>query len=667
MVFGAPTSTGKGMRIMVDSSSADDSADWVWCPPKGINNPEMIQGIQFPGDVLVSQIEVLSTAITRKAVQSSYYKQRSRFAMRKGPSIGDNQRMTDRITYNRRTFSYPMTLVAPPIVLQTRVTKTKDCSRSSLGSEFQNYLWNGTVNGVVCAPPYECDEDLINASTSMLACSNAETPDLFFGRTPEMLDGKPQFTEFLQSVTEAPLLVRNGVVYPTASYLDAQTRQVVVQMVAFAPDYGVASTIRIIGDFGTQIQVSFVIQHFQALEGLLFRQYTMITVLGITLAVFILVDKLITVAYMDFESEKSLFFIDLFLQVVLLIVYFSIRYIQITQSGKELTKIIGTNGLSGVPWADTGVELNVKMERFFNGLDMFAKKIATEKIMSYVYFFHATCALMRLIFQTSAHPRTAILVKTLRTGVDDLWHFLLLLAVLFCGFLALALAQFSGSNTNFSTFQLAFEVLYDMMMDGLPYNWMSDPVVAVYVIFFNVLVFLTMLNFIIAIVVESYTKVCQENEKLQADQEFFTDVADIVTISCHPAFFGWPSHLKLIEGLQNSRKISLTYMDLRNLSPRWKMKSIKAFMNYYEHASKKNGGYMTGQPDLDQYLHRDLAEMTGTIDEVERRISALFNRLCPTMAQRIQKFSYLNGMQKITVCDQIHPVGGNGFLGNGFL
>jgi len=154
-----------------------------------------------------------------------------------------------------------------------------------------------------------------------------------------------------------------------------------------------------------------------------------------------------------------MFIINMVLQVVLPIVYFAVRYARITSSGKDISKIIGIDGLLGVPWADTSVELNTKMERFFEGLDMFVKRIATEKIMSYVYFLQATCALMRLIFQTSAHPRTAILVKTLRTGVDDFCLFLLLLAVLFVGFLVLALAQFSGSNENFSNFQNAFVML----------------------------------------------------------------------------------------------------------------------------------------------------------------------------------------------------------------
>jgi len=30
---------------MIDPASLDDSADWIWCPPKDIVDPEMIEGI----------------------------------------------------------------------------------------------------------------------------------------------------------------------------------------------------------------------------------------------------------------------------------------------------------------------------------------------------------------------------------------------------------------------------------------------------------------------------------------------------------------------------------------------------------------------------------------------------------------------------------------------
>ena len=48
--------------------------------------------------------------------------------------------------------------------------------------------------------------------------------------------------------------------------------------------------------------------------------------------------------------------------------------------------------------------------------------------MSYFYFGMATTQLIRLFIQTEAHPRTAMLVKTLRVGFDDIAHF----GFLFC-------------------------------------------------------------------------------------------------------------------------------------------------------------------------------------------------------------------------------------------
>ena len=80
---------------------------------------------------------------------------------------------------------------------------------------------------------------------------------------------------------DSPLLVRNETVYPTASYIDAQTRQITVKMVAFSPDVGVASTIQIMAEFTTELQVTAEVEHFQGLEGSLFDEYTLVLFVGV--------------------------------------------------------------------------------------------------------------------------------------------------------------------------------------------------------------------------------------------------------------------------------------------------------------------------------------------------------------------------------------------------
>ena len=95
------------------------------------------------------------------------------------------------IYYNRNTNAYPVSLVSPPILLQTRVEKTNVC-QNELGSSYQDKVWQDTTVGVTCKFPYECDEELLSGSTALMSCSSEETPTEFFGQAPIKLHGKLQ-------------------------------------------------------------------------------------------------------------------------------------------------------------------------------------------------------------------------------------------------------------------------------------------------------------------------------------------------------------------------------------------------------------------------------------------------------------------------------------------
>jgi len=54
--------------------------------------------------------------------------------------------MTEPILYERTQFPYAMSLVSPPILLQTRVGKSHVCN-NHLGSAYQKKIWADTTNG----------------------------------------------------------------------------------------------------------------------------------------------------------------------------------------------------------------------------------------------------------------------------------------------------------------------------------------------------------------------------------------------------------------------------------------------------------------------------------------------------------------------------------------
>ena len=147
------------------------------------------------------------------------------------------------------------------------------------------------------------------------------------------------------SIADAPILVRNGAQYETSSFLDAQTTSITLAMVTFAPEYGLASVIEITATMSTDVEVDFDVKHFQSLEGALLDEYRAVSIFGLVLAAVILVEKVYTLTLSDnWREDMSGFVLDLLVQVVLPVVYFSIRLMQVSASkdaisGKRLRKL----------------------------------------------------------------------------------------------------------------------------------------------------------------------------------------------------------------------------------------------------------------------------------------------------------------------------------------
>jgi len=207
------------------------------------------------GGVLISPIQVTPAPIPVKTLQSQYYAQRSFYLVRRGPATSDDVRATSSIDYVRPGFSFPVALVAPPIIMQQRADKTSKC-KNSFGSFFQTNLWQHTIEGETCREPYSCG-DLVDSSTNFMACSADSPPPSFFGQKALLDEGKPKFFEFLSTVTDAPVIRRGQETIETNLYLDFQTRVIEVVMIAFAPEYGIASTIKISAALGSKVSVDY--------------------------------------------------------------------------------------------------------------------------------------------------------------------------------------------------------------------------------------------------------------------------------------------------------------------------------------------------------------------------------------------------------------------------
>ena len=291
--MGSVVNGKKSLFLMAGSQPGTVKAlDWDWCQDETM---DFIQGITVPGGVVMSPIEVTASPLSVKQLQESYYTNRGKFSIRRGPASFDEDRLGSPIQYDLPPggFPHPVSLVSPPIVLQTRSLRTDKCAYA-LGVEYNKKIWDD-VRIKTCAPPYECPAEILTNSTSLVTCSvDDASPAVFFGKQFKSWDGLNQFSEFLQSIADSPVLVRAGEPQYTSAFIDSQTKQITIIMIAYSLQYGIASSISIVGKFSTVVSVDFNVKHLLSVEGKDLEDYRVVAISAFVLAAIILLEKFLT-------------------------------------------------------------------------------------------------------------------------------------------------------------------------------------------------------------------------------------------------------------------------------------------------------------------------------------------------------------------------------------
>jgi hypothetical protein len=131
----------KRMQLMIDSVSVDDSLNFPWCTPNWSQSPKFIEAIQATKGTMFSPFDITTTGpVSLNHLQALYYSQLKKIQLRMGPSASDEDREDEPIEYDRRIFSSPLALIAPPILLQERKTPSSHCN-NVLGTAYVADLW----------------------------------------------------------------------------------------------------------------------------------------------------------------------------------------------------------------------------------------------------------------------------------------------------------------------------------------------------------------------------------------------------------------------------------------------------------------------------------------------------------------------------------------------
>jgi len=199
--------------------------------------------------------------------------------------------------------------------------------------------------------------------------------------------------------------------------------------------------------------------------------------------------------------------------------------------------------LVSVPFVAADVSFDDKLVQFFAALDAVFQEFENKDQLSSFGFAIMILNLIKILQTTGAHPRVGVLVSTLGKALDDLVHFGILFIVIFLTFAYTGMWTFSNERSEFATLQAGMTTQFAMLNGEFPEGFEEDNRMIAYAVVTFAVQFLLMLNFLLAIVVDSYAAVKEDIKEQETDKDIFSDVFASV-INGFTAFWKkWPSGL----------------------------------------------------------------------------------------------------------------------------
>eukprot|EP00293_Proteomonas_sulcata_P012517 CAMPEP_0184304488 /NCGR_PEP_ID=MMETSP1049-20130417/13989_1 /TAXON_ID=77928 /ORGANISM="Proteomonas sulcata, Strain CCMP704" /LENGTH=503 /DNA_ID=CAMNT_0026616303 /DNA_START=36 /DNA_END=1547 /DNA_ORIENTATION=+ len=283
--------------------------------------------------------------------------------------------------------------------------------------------------------------------------------------------------------------------------------------------------------------------------------------------------------YPEIGMDKKAFgevIYDVF-QVAILLAYAVVKLDQQSRSEVDAREII--QQFSEVPFRDPDQTVSKKVNDFFLAVNSMNDLLSAEDTMQKIGFFVMLLMLIRIINATAVHPRTGVLIGTMREGLNDLWHFAILFLIIFYFFSQVSFWSFN-SRAQFGDQSTAMVTQFDILLGSLPENFQDDWLLIIYVAMTNVIMFFLMLNFLLAIVVEAYMKVREQIEESETENEITYDLILTMYFTTVGVFKGWPNRRVigfLLKHRLARRAVSWTELHVLGVPE----KSAKAFIESY--------------------------------------------------------------------------------------
>jgi hypothetical protein len=567
--------------VVTDNGIVIENPDAHFCL---YNQSAMFNAIEVNQPMLISPVMLVPEALPVGNLQRRYYASVADMRIRRGPLLSTRERAAGMIPIEKFDYAHRNSLVAPPMIFQTR-SSSVNCS-----SNFSR-LWISTQTTSMtekrCAAPHSC-----SGSGPPMTCLEPEQAGekTFFGLNTTSFGSRSQgYSDFLYSITDNAALYRDESLKQTSAFIDWHTSSLEVVLSFFSPSDGITSVVNILADFTdlSGVRVTSNIDFYGIIDGEDMIYYSVFQSFACFLVCFL--GALLWLTHKEARAYGDEMTFNTVLQyaadcviIVLIPSAFIVGYTFNARSQLQTKSII--EKWQNIRWDDT-TALEPKKSEFFEGVALLLDTMSSTNHLETLVFVVMLVNVLRTVFVTSLHPRLALLTGTIGYAAETLVHAFLVAALVLAMFAFVGAWRYGQDRGDFMDVSVAIVTELSVMFSSDPpdgWGETKDGEFMFFIFIYLLFMFILVLNFCMAIIVDAYVKVVKDIEDCKVEQNFWEDAYATMIVHLRRRQLGWPSQTALGHKLADHKaKLSIGYSDLVRTELFAGHKAIVSFLDYY--------------------------------------------------------------------------------------
>jgi hypothetical protein len=454
----------------------------------------------------------------------------------------------DTTKYVRRNkYPYMQISLLPPLLFQTRF-KTMPCPEESYASSYINQPASPHLAYFGMNAPRDSE---------LLVCVDRDNPqDVYFDPIIEtdgvIFNSETVYAKFIMDGLD-PLssLIRK-------QWVDTQTNEVVLSAMVYTQDLEVYTVVKVTftissaGRITAVPEFSSVVDLFDSGKFAVFELYYFVAMPFAFIALLIFLwafkkkdkEARSLVGLLEFTSTTS---------ILGLLYYINSEVPLRVKMSEQYNTLLDT--FLSIPDLSPSALHALSQKTFLINTVVF-QELEWMTSLRIIAFVIVLVQFVQLNVYMRVHPRIAVLARTLNVAFDDTFHFLILFCMIFGILGFVAWWSFGATIPQFATLGTSYSRQFEMLvgeypwdsLEGLPDNvWYMY---VIYLVMYTILAFFILVNFFLAIVVESFMCVKRDIEAQVTENASIYDSIDIMVKVPLYLIYRWPSRDKIINTLK---------------------------------------------------------------------------------------------------------------------